>query len=85
MAKADEFSACRTFFITQGIRSGGMQIDIFARCGQITDGARFSIDLYSQRPIELLNGLLGSGAVSSGKCALLLNFLDRSLPDAAMS
>jgi len=33
-----------------------MQIDIFARCGQITATARFSIDLYSQWAIELLSG-----------------------------
>ena len=33
--------------ITQGIRTGGMQIDIFARSGQITAAARFSLD----RPI----------------------------------
>ncbi|MCW6053304.1 hypothetical protein QUB60_03785 [Microcoleus sp. A2-C5] len=63
-----------------------MQIDIFARCGQITDGARFSIDLYSQRTIlfegfanELLNGLLGSGAVSSGKCAIARSSISRQI------
>ncbi|MEG4501853.1 hypothetical protein QUB05_32375 [Microcoleus sp. F10-C6] len=33
--------------ITQGIRSGGMQSEIFAIGGQITAAARFSIDLYS--------------------------------------
>lgn len=31
--------------ITQGIRTGGMQIDIFASFGQITAAARFSLDL----------------------------------------
>ncbi|MEG4174124.1 hypothetical protein [Microcoleus sp. S13_C3] len=37
--------------ITQGIRSGGMQIEIFAISGEITAAARSFIDLYSKRAI----------------------------------
>ena len=35
--------------ITQGIRSGGMQIEIFVKLWQITTAARSLIDLYSKR------------------------------------
>ena len=40
--------------ITQGIRSGGMQIEIFVRGGQITAAARSLIDLYSNRAMAVL-------------------------------
>ena len=39
--------------ITQGIRSGGMQIEIFAISGEITAAARSLIDLYSKRAIAV--------------------------------
>ncbi|MEG4422081.1 hypothetical protein QUA70_26360 [Microcoleus sp. LAD1_D5] len=39
--------------ITQGIRSGGIQIEIFARLGEITAAARSLIDLYSNRAIAV--------------------------------
>ena len=39
--------------ITQGIRSGGMQIEIFAKSGEITAAARSLIDLYSKRAIAV--------------------------------
>ncbi len=41
--------------ITQGIRSGGMQIEIFARSGEITATPRSSIELYSNWTIEILS------------------------------
>jgi hypothetical protein len=40
--------------ITQGIRNGGMQIDIFASSGEITAAARSSIDLYRNWTLEIL-------------------------------
>jgi len=47
--------------ITQGIRSGGMQIEIFVKLWQITTAARSLIDLYSNWTIEILRGeLLGA-------------------------